>query len=421
MPLRVPRVPSSGEELADRLVCPELDLDVVVEQLPLVSLAVVLSLSVGSVRAARRSKSIAASGYDLAALALARGRRGRAVVLSGWAVGLGQDRPMAAAPELTPWWAALDGRLPGTAVAVGTSSPKYGRSHWCVGELSQEPVRQSTIFYAASVTKQLVAALVARTVLDGYLDPRDSIRAHLPGLPVWVAPITVRHLLHHTAGLPQPRQLAVAVGYPDDAAGESQLDNQATLVALHRVAPPAVSPGQEFSYDNTGYILLAELLQAVHGRCIADLARTEIFEPLGLTRSRLGGAAPVTFPGYAGPPATIGDGGWWTCAADLLAWLEAINEGRLGVDLTALVQSPGRLEDGTVLDYAWGIGPRPAPAGTLYLHGGEWPGWCAMTVRCPTTATAVAILATTEDMATVSAAAQELHQQLVSSAVSPPS
>jgi CubicO group peptidase (beta-lactamase class C family) len=281
-------------------------------------------------------------------------------------------------------------------------------------------VKQSITFYAASVTKQFVAALVARTVLDGRLDPRASIRAHLPELPPWTAPIRVCHLLHHTARLPQPRQLAVALGYPDDTAGESLMDNQAILFALHRVAPPPVPPGQAFSYNNTGYILLAELLQAVHGQAIANLARTEIFEPLGLTGSRLGGPAAVTLPGHAAPPATTSDGGLWTCAADLLIWLEAINEDRLGADLTALVQSPGRLEDGTVLDYAWGIGPRPKPTGTLYLHGGEWPGWCAMTVRCPTTATAVAILAATEDMVAVSGAAQELHGQLVSSAVSPP-
>ncbi len=317
-----------------------------------------------------------------------------------------------AALELTQWWTALTRGLAGTAVAVAASSPEHGRLHWSAGKLSDQSVTPSTSFYAGSVTKQLVAALVARAVLDGHLDPRASIRRYVPGLPVWTAPIGVHHLLHHTAGLPQPRQLAVALGYPDDAAGWSRLDNEAVLAALHRVTPSAVLPGREFSYDNTGYIVLAELLRAVRGRVVADLARSEIFEPLGLSGSRVGGPPPVTLPGWAAPPATTGDGGLWTCAADLATWLEAINEDRLGADLTGLVQSPGRLEDGTVLDYAWGIGPRPGPAGTSYLHGGESPGWCAMTVRCPTTATAVAILAATEDMATVTSAARELHGRL---------
>jgi CubicO group peptidase (beta-lactamase class C family) len=282
-------------------------------------------------------------------------------------------------------------------------------------------VTRSTTFYAASVTKQLVAALVARAVLDGHVDPQASVRTFLPGLPAWTISIRVHHLLHHTAALPQPRLLAIALGYPDDAAGWSRLDNESVLVALHRVAPSPVAPGREFSYDNTGYVLLAELLRVVYGRGVADLARSEVFEPLGMAGSRLGGPAPVMLPAHPVPPATTGDGGLWICLADLMTWLEAMNEDRLGADLTTLAQSPGRLAGGTVLDYAWGIGPRLGPAGTVYLHGGEWPGWCAMTVRCPATATAVAILAATEDMLIVSTAASELHELLVSSASQAPS
>lgn len=319
---------------------------------------------------------------------------------------------MAPAPELTRWWAALRERLPGTAVAVAACSPEVGQQHWSAGQLGQQPVTASTSFYAASVTKQLVAALVARAVLDGRVDPLASVTTYLPGLPAWTLPIRVHHLLHHTAALPQPRQLAAALGYPDDAAGWSRLDNEAVLVALHRVAPSPVAPGRVFSYDNTGYILLAELLRAVYAEGLAGLVRSVIFEPLGLAGSRLGGTAPVRLPDCAPPPATIGDGGLWTCSADLLTWLGAVNQDRLGADLTALVQSPGRLDDGTVLDYAWGIGSRPSPAGPVYLHGGGWPGWCAMTVRCPATATAVAVLAATDDLPTISAAALELHGRL---------
>ncbi len=320
---------------------------------------------------------------------------------------------MTAASDLTGWWAALKGRLAGAALAVGAISPGQGLRHWSAGSLSQQPVTETTTFYAASVTKQLIAALVARAVLDGRVDPHTSVAALLPKLPAWTAQVRVHHLLHHTAALPQPPLLAVALGYPDDSNGWSRLDNEAVLVALHHVIPPRVPPGQEFRYDNTSYILLAELLEAVSGQDVAHLAQAELFGPLGLAGSRLGGPAPVMLPGHAAPPATVGDGGLWTCSADLITWLQAMNRDRLGADLTTMVQSPGRLDGGAVLDYAWGVGPRPGPAGTIYLHGGEWPGWCAMTVRCPATATAVAILAVTGDMSTVSAAALRLHEQLV--------
>lgn len=322
---------------------------------------------------------------------------------------------MTASPGLTHWWAALSQRLAATAVAAGASSPRHGRCYWSAGELSGQPVTQFTTFYAASVTKQLVAALVAHAVLEGRVDPSASVCTLIPGLPAWAMPIRVDHLLHHTGGLPQPRRLALELGYSDDTAGWARLDNQAVLAALRRVAPATLSPGRRFSYDNTGYVLLAELLETVHGRRVTDLARSLVFEPLGMTSSHLGGPPTVVLPEHPVPPATTGDGGLWTCSADLLTWLEALSEDRLGTDLTALVQTPGRLEDGTTLTYAWGVGPRPGPLGTVYLHGGEWSGWCAMTVRCPTTATAVAILAATDDMPTVSAAASALHQQLMAS------
>ena len=323
---------------------------------------------------------------------------------------------MAPALKLTQWWKALQQRFTGTALVAGASSPGGDRHHWSTGSLSDQLVTPSTTFYAGSVTKQLTAALVARAVLDGQVDRQTSVRAFLPALPAWTTPICVPHLLHHTAGLPQPGRLAVALGYSDDAVGWSRLDNESLLAALQRVPPPAEPPGLAFRYDNTGYVLLAEVLRAVRGRDVSELARSELFAPLGLGGSRLGGPAPVLLPGQPGPAATVGDGGLWTCLADLLTWLEAMNADRLGVDLTALVQTPGRLDDGTLLDYSWGIGPRPGPSGTCYLHGGEWPGWCAMTVRCPAAGTAVAVLAATEDMATISAAALELHDLLMTPA-----
>ena len=240
---------------------------------------------------------------------------------------------MTAAPDLTGWWEVLEERLAGTAVAVGATSPGQGLQYWSAGSLSQQPVTRTTTFYAASVTKQLIAALVARAVLDGRVDLRTSVAALLPELPAWTAPIRVHHLLHHTAALPQPRVLA----------------------ALHYVTPPAAPPGRKFSYDNTGYVLLAEMLRDVWGQDVTHQAAAELFGPLGLAGSRLGGLAPVMLPGHVAPPETVGDGGLWTCSADLLTWLQAMNGDRLGADLTTMVQSPGHLDSGAVLDYAWAL------------------------------------------------------------------
>ncbi len=315
-------------------------------------------------------------------------------------------------PAEESWWPLFVQELDGSPAAVAATSPQFGDRYWCIGVLpGQDRMTTATTAYAGSVTKQFIAALTARAVLARELDPEASIRHLLPSLPAWTSPIRVQHLVHHTAALPQPPALAAALGLPTGLAGESRLNNAAVLAALSQVEPHG-SPGQAFSYDNTGYVLLAEVLRAVYGVDVADTARTDVFERLGLSGSWLGGSARAVLPGLDPPPRTVGDGGLWTCAADLLRWLAAMNEGMLGADLTALVQTPGRLDDGTYLDYAWGIAPRPGPAGMTYLHGGSWAGWRAMTVRGPSTGTAVAILTATDNAAVVSAAAINLQRSL---------
>lgn len=318
------------------------------------------------------------------------------------------------ATRLEAWWSAFRSRSPLPAVAVGVSTPQLGRRVWCSGELDHQPVTGSTVFYGASLTKQLVGALVARAVLSGRVDPEVPVRLYLPGLPAWTAPVRVQHLLHHTAALPQPPALATALGHADGMGGWWRLDNASVLRALSLVPPASGSPGVRFAYDNTGYVLLAELLHVVEGRDLAQLARAVLLDPLGMTGSHIGGPPPALLPDVDPPPGTTGDGGLWTCVDDLLVWLDALNGQRLGADLTALVQTPGRLTDGTVLDYAWGVGLQPRRVPPVYEHGGSWPGWGAKAVRCPTTSTAVALLAVTGDVAALSAVALELHDLLAS-------
>lgn len=232
---------------------------------------------------------------------------------------------MTASLHARPWWPRSAASW-GFPVVVAATSPRTGDLGWSAGALAGgEPFTLRTTAYGASVTKQIVAALAARAVLDGGLDPESGVREHLPELPPWAAAIRVRHLVHHTGGLPQPPVLATALGYPAGPAGWAMLDNSGVRAALGRIQAPAGPPGRAYGYDNTG---------------------------------------------YPPPPATVGDGGLWTCAADLLRWLQALNEGTFGRELSDLVQTPGRLDDGTLLDYAWGVGPRPAPVGTTYLHGG---------------------------------------------------
>lgn len=293
------------------------------------------------------------------------------------------------------------------AVAVACSAPGTGPLSFSTGTWAGRPVDPATPLYAASVTKQLVGVLAAQQVLAGRLDPEVGVTALDLRLPAWAAPIRVRHLLHHTAGLPSTARLLAAAGV-----AEHELTNERVVSALADLPGPERPPGEAFVYSNLGYVVLAEVLAAVTGTTTPVLARQQVFEPLGLRSSHLG-PAPVGVPTAVRPPATLGDGGWWVGSADLLTWLDALNHGLLGADVSRLVQTPGRLGDGTPLGYGWGVTVRPDAEGTTCTHGGNWPGWTGKTVRRPAAGTAVALLTTGDDVDAVSRTAVALHDQLV--------
>ena len=148
---------------------------------------------------------------------------------------------MTASLHARPWWPRSAASW-GFPVVVAATSPRTGDLGWSAGALAGgEPFTLRTTAYGASVTKQIVAALAARAVLDGGLDPESGVREHLPELPPWAAAIRVRHLVHHTGGLPQPPVLATALGYPAGPAGWAMLDNSGVgrpwVASRHQPAP----------------------------------------------------------------------------------------------------------------------------------------------------------------------------------------
>ncbi len=131
-----------------------------------------------------------------------------------------------------------------------------------------------------------------------------------------------------------------------------------------------------------------------------------------MTGSRLGGPPAARHSGLPAPPGTVGDGGWWTTVADLLRWLRAMNARALGDGVAQIMETPGRLDDGTPLSYAWGVTVSTRAGGRTFTHGGNWPGWSAKTVRQPGRGTAVAVLSCSGDVDRVSGTALALADRL---------
>jgi CubicO group peptidase (beta-lactamase class C family) len=272
---------------------------------------------------------------------------------------------------------------------------------------------RDSLIYAASLAKQVTAACVA---LAG-LDPDVAVTDHLPELREWARGIRLRHLIHHTAGL--PADLPLAAGADRTTAGmlaalwttaanrhTRRLPSDPPSAGVGEVAdtgdPPtswvgevaaaaqrsrSFEAGRAFDYSNVGYVLLAEAVARTAGEPLASLARRRIFEPLGMSRTTFWAGPEPTPPGAvrldpAHPaPLSIGDGGMWSTAADLLRWAAALDADELGI--TGLLETPGRLDDGTVLEYAWGMGVREHAGRRVLRHGGSYADTRTMLLRVP--------------------------------------
>ena len=257
-----------------------------------------------------------------------------------------------------------------------------------------EPAGPATLAYAASLSKQITAGCAALLVREGALDMEDTLARWLPGLPAWAGTVRLRHLLHHTAALPDAQVDAIIGGTADRTSA-------AVLSALAQFPALAGPPGAAQAYGGAGYVCLAAVVERAAGQPLPEFAAGRIFVPLGMTSTRYW-AGPAPAPPGAAPlaaahpaPLSLGDGGVWSTARDLLRWSQALNADELGI--SPLMQTPGGLDDGTPVGYAWGMGVRSHAGYRVYRHGGGWPGLRALLARVPDLNQSLVIIALADD------------------------
>jgi CubicO group peptidase (beta-lactamase class C family) len=296
----------------------------------------------------------------------------------------------------------------GTAVAArGLGGKAFVVSS---GELGPgRPVEVDSVMYGASLVKQMIGVLVALLVDEGSLDVDLPLRMFLPNLPTWAAAISLRHLLHHTSGLPSTAMLLSYLG----SLREQDWDNRLVLDALSEQSNPACPPGLRFEYSNVGYICLSAVIEEVTTHTLPVVARRRLFDPLKMGNSQIGEPPPTLVVADPAPPRTLGDGGLWTTAEDLLRWNDALNACHFGSSIGERTESTGHLADGTPLDYAWGIRVTIEDRVRTLTHGGSWPGWRSKIVRQPSRQISVALLTSCDDDQSVSSTAMRIARWLV--------
>ncbi len=143
------------------------------------------------------------------------------------------------------------------------------------------PITDSTAFHIASVSKQFTAFLAVSLEREGKLSLDDDITKYLPELKDLPYKIRLRQLANHTHGLPNLYEIAQMKGIgPAD-----QMSHKEVVAMLLHIKQVNYRPGEKFEYNNTGFVLLAEIIERICGKPFQDVLNDKIFIPLQMTNS----------------------------------------------------------------------------------------------------------------------------------------
>ena len=287
---------------------------------------------------------------------------------------------------------------PGGSLAIVSKGEMVMKQGYGWADLEHQiPNMPHTVFYAGSVSKQFVAMCVLLLEEQGRISLDDEMRKYLPDLTDYGTPITIRHAVHHLSGLRDYLTLWQIGGrdYLD------RLNKQAVLEMIFRQRALNFAPGTAYSYSNSGYILLAEIVERVSGQSLRQFARQHIFEPLGMSSSFFNdntyGLIPNRAFGYRRGAGggfenllmrfdLVGSGGLYTTVEDLAKWDRNFYENRLGKKSPQLIEkllTEGRFSNGQPCGYAGALVPGQYRGLRTFSHTGSLGGYRAAFVRFP--------------------------------------
>jgi CubicO group peptidase (beta-lactamase class C family) len=303
---------------------------------------------------------------------------------------------------------------PGGQLAVSRDGRVVYSKAWGMADLENEvPLTTESLIEAGSVSKQFTAAAILLLEQQGKLKLDDPVTKYLPALPSYGPSILLRHLIHHTSGLREWSDIAEFGGSPESL---RVMDNEKVLEIVCRQKSLNSSPGTEFRYSNSNYILLALIVEKVSGSSFADFTEWHIFKPAGMTHTRWRNDYAQVVPKRSQayeikdgifrllmPENNVhGAGGLLTTAEDLLKWNLFYSNEKLGGKMLKDKQTaPDTLENGEINNYAAGLyieynNPKP-----MFHHRGATQGYRAELINCPTLGLSVAWLSNTSMLDTI--------------------
>lgn len=299
---------------------------------------------------------------------------------------------------------------PGCAVGLQLGDSAPVRRAFGMADLEHAaPINVDTVFEAGSVSKQFTAAATLVLASEGRLSLDDDIRKYLPELPDYGHPNTIAQLIGHTSGLRDWGDVEEIAGWPRTDRVYEMAD---VLHITARQRALNYDPGTAWSYTNTGYNLLAMIVQRVSGSTFVDFTREHLFAPLGMTHTQWRDDFRRVVPGRAIAYRRVSDGvyeqlmpfentyahgGLLTTVGDLLIWNKALDDGRLGAFVTKALQTPTLLSNGKPTMYARGLFMSSYHGAREISHDGATAGYRAWLGRFPDQHVSIAVLCNADD------------------------
>ena len=299
--------------------------------------------------------------------------------------------------------------MPGAAVMVIQDGRILLRKGYGLASLeTRAPIAPDTAFLLGSMTKAFTAMAVMILAERGQLDYDDPLSRHLPEFRGTPGQVTLRQLLHHTGGFPEFEALLLADGqidfnWPRSASTPSspiEPTSKDVLALLANVQALRFPPGTKWEYCNSGYVLLAQVVERVSGQPFPAFLKEAIFDPLGMSHTVLATRTRPVIPAaatgyaqqsgiyqdidYAPHRAVYGHSNVYSTLDDLYRWDQALYSERL-VSTATLREAftPGRLADGTPVCYGFGWRLARRSGFDVVEHGGSSLGFRTVILRVP--------------------------------------
>ncbi|MEZ6009883.1 MAG: serine hydrolase domain-containing protein [Planctomycetota bacterium] len=297
--------------------------------------------------------------------------------------------------------AGIRSSTPGVAVLVlDARGVRFRKCYGLANLAAGTPITPTTTFELASVSKHVTGAAALLLLQEGKIKLGDDVRKYVPELPAYDPqhPITIDHLSRHLSGLPD------YLAWEDEPeVKRPYYTNRDALLefARRKESDPLVSvPGATYAYSNSGYLLLAMVVERVSGLSLGAFLERALFRPFGMKTAWVHESPRVptvaTAVGYtleegqwhatwSAPTKEhhelrlmAGDGGVWASLDDLVAWDRGLRAAKyLSVDTLVGSLTAGRTNSGERIPYAMGWNLEYGSDGEIVSlsHSGRWDGF----------------------------------------------